>query len=60
MAIRDTYNYSYRVGRKDSRRETASDPASLERKYQRVHPGGNVTVLGLAKMRASAGRCRAD
>lgn len=60
MAIRDTYNYSYRVSRKDSRRDTANDPASLERKYQRVRPGGNVTVLGLAKMRAGAGRGRSD
>lgn len=30
------------------------DPESLERKYWRVRPGGNVTIFGLAKMRAAA------
>lgn len=30
------------------------DPESAERKYWRVRPGGNVTIFGLAKMRAAA------
>lgn len=30
------------------------DPESAERKYWRVQPGGNVTIFGLAKMRAAA------
>ena len=38
MATLDTRNYSYRAGREVSRRGSADDPASLERKYQRVRP----------------------
>ena len=56
MAILDTYNYPYGVDHKTSPSGGDNDSESLERKYRRVRPGGNVTVLGLAKMRASVQR----
>lgn len=48
-------NYYYRVPEDmGSASGTDDDPESLERKYWRVRPGGNVTIFGLAKMRAEA------
>lgn len=54
MAILDT-NYYYHVPEdKGSSAAADDDPESLERKYWRVRPGGNVTIFGLAKMQAAA------
>ena len=51
---RDTYNYTYRVGRKVSHRGITNDPARREREHQRARPGGKLTVNGRAKTRAGA------
>lgn len=54
MAILLT-NYYYHVPEDKAVASGADDdPESLERKYWRVRPGGNVTIFGLAKMRAEA------
>ena len=53
---RDTYNYTYRVGRKVSHRGITNDPARREREHQRARPGGKLTVDGRAKTRAGARR----
>ena len=53
---RDTYNYTFRVGRKVSHRGITNDPARREREHQRVRPGGKLTVDGRAKTRAGARR----
>lgn len=53
---RDTYNYTYRVGRKMSHRGITNDPARREREHQRSRPGGKLTVDGRAKTRAGARR----
>ena len=54
MATRDTYNYTYRRGRKVSHRGITTDPARREREHQRARPGGKLTVDGRAKTRAGA------
>ena len=54
MAIRDTYNYTYRMGRKVSHRGITNDPARRESEHQRARPGGKLTVEGRAKTRAGA------
>ena len=53
---RDTYNYTYRVGRKVSHRGITNDPARRDREHQRVRPSGKLTVDGRAKTRAGASR----
>ena len=53
---RDTYNYTYRMGRKVSHRGITNDPARREREHQRARPGGKLTVDGRAKTRAGARR----
>lgn len=52
----DTYNYTYRVGRKVSHRGITNDPARREREHQRARPGGKLTVDGRPKTRAGARR----
>ena len=52
----DTYNYTFRVGRKVSHRGITNDPARREREHQRARPGGKLTVDGGAKTRAGARR----
>ena len=54
MAARNTYNYTYRVGRKVSHRGITNNPARREREHQRARPGGKLTVEGRAKTRAGA------
>lgn len=49
MPKRDTYNYTYRVGRKLSHREVINNPKRREKEYQRNRPGGKLTVDGKAK-----------
>lgn len=56
MVIRSTYNYTCHDGDKGSLSEIEKAPESLVGKYRLLRPGGNVTVLGLAKMRAEARR----
>ena len=56
MATLDTRNYSYRAGREVSRRGTADDPASLERKYRRVRPYVAATASDSANDPASLAR----
>ena len=56
MARRDTYNYTYRVGRRIAHRGITNNPARREREHQRARPGGRLTVDGRAKTRASARR----
>ena len=54
MTSRDTYNYTYRVGRKVSHRGITNNPARREREHQQVRPGGKLTVDSRAKTRAGA------
>ena len=54
MAKRNTYNYTFRVGRKVSHRGITTDPAGREKRHQRVRPGGKLTVNGRAKTAAGA------
>lgn len=56
MAKRDTYNYTYRVGRRVSHRGITNNPARREREHQLARPGGKLTVDGRAKTRAGARR----
>lgn len=56
MPKRDTYNYTYRVGRRIAHRGITSNPARREREHQRARPGGKLTVDGRAKTRAGARR----
>jgi predicted GIY-YIG superfamily endonuclease len=53
---KNTYNYTYRVGRKVSHRGITNNPARREREHQRARPGGKLTVDGRAKTRAGARR----
>lgn len=54
MAKRDTYNYTYREGRRVSHRGITNDPVRREREHQQARPGGKLTVDGQAKTRAGA------
>ena len=54
MPKRDTYNYTYRVGRRISHRGITNNPARREREHQQARPGGKLTVDGRAKTRAGA------
>ena len=54
MAPRNTWNYTFRVGRKVSHRGVTNNPILRERQHQQVRPGGRLTVDGRAKTRASA------
>ena len=54
MAKRDTYNYTYRVGRSVSRRGITNNPARREAEHRRVRPSGKLTVQGGAKTRQGA------
>ena len=56
MAARNTYNYTYRVGRKIAHRGITNNPARREREHQRARPGGRLTVDGRAKTRNGARR----
>ena len=59
MAKRDTYNYTYRVGRRVSHRGITNNPSRREREHQRARPGGRLTIDGRAKTRAGARRVEA-
>ena len=54
MARRNTYNYTFRVGRKVSHRGITDNPARRQREHRRARPGGKLTVDGRAKTRAGA------
>ena len=54
MEPRDTWTYTFRVGRRVAHRGITNDPARREREHQRVRPGGRLTVEGRAKTRAGA------
>ena len=54
MVKRDTYNYTFRVGRKVSHRGVTNNPARRQREHRRVRAGGKLTVDGRAKTRARA------
>ena len=51
---RNTYNYTYRVGRKVAHRGITKDPKRRESEHRRVLPGGKLTVDGRAETRAGA------
>ena len=54
MARRNTYNYTFRVGRKVSHRGITDNPARRQREHRRVRPGGKLTVDGRVKTRVGA------
>ena len=54
MAKRDTYNYTFRVGRRISHQGVTNNPSRRQREHRRVRPGGKLTVEGRAKTRAGA------
>ena len=54
MPKRDTWNYTFRVGRKVSHRGISGNPERREREHQRARPGGKLTVDGRAKTREGA------
>ena len=54
MTRRNTWNYTYRVGRRVSHRGITSNPVRRERQHQRNRPGGRLTIDGRAKTRAGA------
>ena len=54
MAPRNTYNYTYRVGRRVSHRGITNNPAWRGREHQLVRPGGKLTIDGRAKTRIGA------
>lgn len=54
MATRDTYNYTYRMGHKFSRRGIITNPARRERELQLARAGGKLTVDGRPKTRPVA------
>lgn len=54
MAKRDTYNYTFRNGRKVSHRGITNNPERREQEHQRARPGGKLTIDGGAKTRESA------
>lgn len=54
MPKRDTYNYTYRVGRKVSHRGITNAPERREKEHQHNRPGGKMTVDGRAKTRQGA------
>ena len=56
MVARNTYNYTYRVGRRIAHRGITNNPARREREHQRARPGGRLTVDSRAKTRAGARR----
>ena len=54
MAKRETYNYTFRVGRKVSHRGVTNNPTRRQREHRKVRPSGRLTVDGRAKTRAGA------
>lgn len=44
MARRDTYNYTYRVGRRIAHRGITSNPERREKEHQRARLGSKLTV----------------
>lgn len=54
MPKRDTYNYTFRNGRKVSHRGVTNNPERREKEHQRNRPGGKLTVDGRAKTRQGA------
>ena len=51
---RNTYNYTYRVGRKVARRGITNNPKRREAEHRRARSGGKLTVDGRAKTPAGA------
>ena len=56
MTKRNTFNYTYRVGRKVSHRGITNNPERREREHQNARPSGKLTVDGQAKTPAGAKR----
>ena len=54
MARRNTYNYTFRVGRKVSHRGITKNPKRRQQEHRRVRPKGKLTVNGRAKTRTGA------
>ena len=54
IAQHDTYNYTYRLGRRLSHRGITNNPARREREHRLVRPGGKLTIDGRAKTRIGA------
>ena len=54
MARRNTYNYTFRVGRKVSHRGITNNPKRRQQQHRRMRPTGKLTVNGRAKTRAGA------
>lgn len=54
MAPRNTYNYTYRVGRRVSHQGITNNPARRGREYRLVRAGGKLTIDGNAKTRIGA------
>ena len=57
MARRNTYNYTFRVGRKISHRGITNNPRRRQQEHRRVRPNGKLTINGRAKTRTGALRC---
>ena len=53
---RNTYNYTFRVGRRVARRGITNNPKRREAEHRRVLPCGKLTVDGRAKTRTGARR----
>ena len=51
---RNTYNYTFRVGKKVSHRGVTNNPKRRQQEHRRVRPNGKLTVNGRAKTRLSA------
>ena len=56
MAARNTYSYTYRVGRRIAHRGITNNPIRREKEHHRARPDGKLTVDGRAKTRAGARR----
>ena len=54
MPRRNTYNYTFRVGREVAHRGTTNNPKRSQQEHRRVRPKGKLTVDGRAKTRAGA------
>ena len=54
MARRNTYNYTFRVGRKVSHRGITNNPRRRQQEHRHVRPKGKLTVNGRAKTRTGA------
>ena len=54
MARRNTFNYTFRVGRRVSHRGITNNPARRQREHRQARPGGRLTIDGRAKTRKGA------